>query len=152
MRFPPAQLCGEENRHNYDKKRRHIITPVFIRTWHTQHSELKLLTVRADQHDSNSQTACPGKSVAPGWRWAVPLWKGPCPAAAASAGPRSDPCSPLIRFLPGTPPQPEGKHTDMSDVCRGCWLSSQRPGLRWLREGKREFLKGKDKIILGQNK
>lgn len=63
--------------------------------------------MRVDQRGSSSQTACPGKSAAPGWRWAAPLWTSPCLAAAASAGPRSDPCSPLIQSPPGMPPQPE---------------------------------------------
>lgn len=79
----------------------------------------KSRTVRASRRGSSSQTACPGRSEAPGWRWAAPLWTDPCLAAAASADSRSDLCSPLTLFPLGTPRQPEVTHADRE---RGTWV------------------------------
>lgn len=75
------------------------------------------LTLIGSLRGSSSQTVCPERTSAPGWKWAAPLWTGPCRAAPASVESRSETYSPLTPSLSGQPHQPG--QGDMNNDERG---------------------------------
>lgn len=81
------------------------------------------LTPTGSPRGSSNRTVCPGRIVAPGWRWAERLWTGPCRAGPASVESRSEIYSLLILSLSEPLHQPD-KHTHTQIEWTDCAIST----------------------------